>query len=645
MTWSPQITYPTYSTAVLLPFLTLLCHTYARHEGIPRDNSARAAAAQIQNAVLHRLTEANISWAPVGELTWMPDSAYVFRREQKLLPRQTYTVDLLLMGPCLAPFGAQKQILLEILLLELLRQATNTYLVKVEKVSQAEPLQNRTDAVLVGLSVALYAEGVYLSLEEAFASLDGGVFAPIGFSQSRFAQRALSYGLNITYARALAITKTGRQLGEQLKPTMLHEGTPSLQEADISGLLQQQMPDEDDDSPDITDRQYILATVFSGFAVVATILYTGVVRFPSLTAGLEICSPNQHKAQAVKQGSVQSIEKRKSSPSLSLYSERETLWAQGWLDRADLEILRHEDGTAVVLGEGAAGKVLKGLLDGIHEVAIKVFKDASDSSQFRTFLQEVELLKHCRNSQIVQFIGYVHNQREIWLVMEYMSGGNLYRSLRSSDTCQWYNRGAKIALDIARGMAFLHCHGILHSDLKSPNILLTRCGVCAKIADVGLARLLQENKTFASNHMQGTYDWMAPEVLIHGQAGLHSDVFSFGVILWEIVTQGKPVRGSMADVRVPQDCPLEAAQLIAECLSIDPMKRPSAKDIVKRLMAMAEDVNCSPRPSLAGSSRGSFASIPSHTEPNSLRDLLHTSNGLETLLSQEFAWKKARRPR
>jgi hypothetical protein len=86
-------------------------------------------------------------------------------------------------------------------------------------------------------------------------------------------------------------------------------------------------------------------------------------------------------------------------------------------------------------------------------------------------------------------------------------------------------------------------------------------------------------------------------------------------------------------LRVPQDCPLEAAQLIAECLSIDPVKRPSAKDIVIRLMAMAEDVHCSPRPSLAGSSRGSFPSSPSHAEPNSFRDHLHMSKGLETLLS------------
>jgi hypothetical protein len=77
---------------------------------------------------------------------------------------------------------------------------------------------------------------------QAFASLDGGVFAPFSFSQSRFAQRALSYGLNITYARAMAIAETGRQLGEQLKPTLLVCLT-SMAETCLLGTMKPRKPE------------------------------------------------------------------------------------------------------------------------------------------------------------------------------------------------------------------------------------------------------------------------------------------------------------------------------------------------------------------------------------------------------------------
>lgn len=135
-------------------------------------------------------------------------------------------------------------------------------------------------------------------------------------------------------------------------------------------------------------------------------------------------------------------------------------------------------------------------------------------------------------------------------------------------------RGFKIAQDVAAGLVYLHANRIIHLDLKSPNILLGADNT-AKIADVGLGKILTGRNALATS--VGTMDWAAPEQLQGSQVSEASDMFSFGTILWELVTGERPHRRNTRPVMVPDECPTEIAELIAACHRSDPKLRPSAK--------------------------------------------------------------------
>eukprot|EP00884_Botryococcus_braunii_P007070 jgi/Botrbrau1/16364/Bobra.0372s0003.1 len=276
------------------------------------------------------------------------------------------------------------------------------------------------------------------------------------------------------------------------------------------------------------------------------------------------------------------VDARTHNSYLQASSSLPPLWDADNIRPESLEIARRPDGTVWALGSGTFGKVLKGIRDGVHDVALKISK--SNVSR-EAFLREVALLKSCRNSNIVQFQGACHVKGRVWLVMEYMPGGNLRNHLAAERNWEWGRRAAILALDIARGMAYLHSQNVIHLDLKSGNVLLTSDGR-AKIADVGVAHCLNENRTHCSNLQMGTFAWMAPEIILERRAGFAADVYSFGVILWELVTGKLPVRGRLRELRVPEDCPEAVARLFARCQASNPADRPTAKDVAVQLQSI-----------------------------------------------------------
>lgn len=108
-----------------------------------------------------------------------------------------------------------------------------------------------------------------------------------------------------------------------------------------------------------------------------------------------------------------------------------------------------------------------------------------------------------------------------------------------------------MAVDIARGLAFLHHRRVVHLDVKSPNILLDSFGA-AKVADVGLSRVMNTALTTGRDFV-GTFAWAAPELILAGRCTEKADIFSFGVVLWEICTGERPERGRMRDLRCVED--------------------------------------------------------------------------------------------
>eukprot|EP00884_Botryococcus_braunii_P002335 jgi/Botrbrau1/12101/Bobra.0186s0022.1 len=244
----------------------------------------------------------------------------------------------------------------------------------------------------------------------------------------------------------------------------------------------------------------------------------------------------------------------------------------------ELELVMDDSGNEVILGSGCFGQVYKGRYLGT-EVAIKVFP--MDQFPESADPKEIKLLRKCRSEYVVQFKGVTQVGNARWLIMEYMAGGTLTKALASSSAFLWRHGGKTVALDVAKGMAFLHANGIIHMDLKTPNILLSAEGRAQNLR-CGLSKTMG-SRTHASKVGFGTYNWTAPEVLMYERATYKADVFSFGVILWEIVTGRLPKRGDGCSVEVPKECCAETDALIKACLASDFRQRPTAMEVVREL--------------------------------------------------------------
>ncbi|GJM99807.1 hypothetical protein PR202_ga16942 [Eleusine coracana subsp. coracana] len=201
-----------------------------------------------------------------------------------------------------------------------------------------------------------------------------------------------------------------------------------------------------------------------------------------------------------------------------------------------------------VLGEGGFGCVFKGTLlgDGNKVVAVKQLKGGGGQGE-REFQAEVEIISRVHHRHLVSLVGYCIAEDHRLLVYDFVSNDTLHHHLhgRGRPVMDWPTR-VKIAAGSARGLAYLHedCHPrIIHRDIKSSNILLDD-QFEAQVADFGLARLAENDVTHVSTRVMGTFGYLAPEYASTGKLTEKSDVFSFGVVLLELITGRKPVDSS-----------------------------------------------------------------------------------------------------
>ncbi|TYK26352.1 G-type lectin S-receptor-like serine/threonine-protein kinase [Cucumis melo var. makuwa] len=198
------------------------------------------------------------------------------------------------------------------------------------------------------------------------------------------------------------------------------------------------------------------------------------------------------------------------------------------------------------IGEGGFGPVYKGMLPCGQEIAVK--RLAEDSSQGQTELRnEVLLISKLQHRNLVKLLGFCIHQQETLLVYEYMPNKSLDYFLfddKKRSLLSWKKR-MDIIIGIARGLLYLHRDSrliIIHRDLKVSNILLDN-EMNPRISDFGLARMFGEDQTMTrTKRVVGTYGYMSPEYVIDGYFSMKSDIFSFGVILLEIIS-GKKNRG------------------------------------------------------------------------------------------------------
>jgi len=256
------------------------------------------------------------------------------------------------------------------------------------------------------------------------------------------------------------------------------------------------------------------------------------------------------------------------------------------------------------LGEGAFGAVYRGMYLGA-EVAIKRLFQDDDSPDAELFIQrEINVLQGMRHPNIVQFIGIAqHPTKGIHIVTEFIKAGDLRKLLKNQKIIlSWIDR-LKIAYSAACAMAYLHSRNIIHRDLKSKN-LLVEGGEGApwkvKICDFGFARTTG-GKGARPMTLCGTDDWMAPEIILGDAYSLAADVFSFGIVLCEIITRKKistELQRSPLDAfglnaekfqkLIPPECPNDFSVLALDCCSHQPDERPQFAVVVRRLKSMID---------------------------------------------------------
>ncbi|KAE9611563.1 putative dual-specificity kinase TKL-Pl-4 family [Lupinus albus] len=251
------------------------------------------------------------------------------------------------------------------------------------------------------------------------------------------------------------------------------------------------------------------------------------------------------------------------------------------------------------VASGSYSELFKGVYCS-QEVAIKVLKPEHLSSDLqREFAQEVYIMRKVRHKNVVQFMGACTKPPRLCIVTEFMSGGSVYDYLHKQKGCFKFPTLLRVAIDVSKGMNYLHQHNILHRDLKGANLLMDENGV-VKVADFGVARVKAQSGVMTAE--TGTYRWMAPEVIEHKPYDHKADVFSFGVVLWELLT-GKlpyeyltPLQAAIGVVQkglrptIPKNTHPKFVELLARSWQQDPALRPDFSEIINILQQLAKEV-------------------------------------------------------
>ncbi|XP_021895343.1 probable serine/threonine-protein kinase DDB_G0267514 isoform X1 [Carica papaya] len=254
------------------------------------------------------------------------------------------------------------------------------------------------------------------------------------------------------------------------------------------------------------------------------------------------------------------------------------------------------------IGQGSYAVVYHGIWNG-SDVAVKAYFGSDYiEGTLEDYKKEIDIMKKLRHPNVLLFMGAVYSQERLAIVTEYLPRGSLFKTLHKNNQALDMRRRLRMALDVARGMNYLHRRNppIVHRDLKSSNLLVDR-NWNVKVGDFGLSRW--KNATFLTTKSgRGTPQWMAPEVLRNEPSNEKSDVFSFGVILWELVTVSIPwsnlnslqvvgVVGFMdRRLDLPEGLDPRLASIIRDCWKSNPDQRPSFEDIIQRMSCFFQKV-------------------------------------------------------
>lgn len=281
------------------------------------------------------------------------------------------------------------------------------------------------------------------------------------------------------------------------------------------------------------------------------------------------------------------------------------------------QVAPHEIKIGPRIGKGSFAEVFKARWRGTLVAVKKLPAHSLTPDFFEDFEREAALMKRLRHPNVLLYLGACMISPDICIVTEYMGRGSVYRILHDENVKLTWEVRRKFALDAARGMNYLHSSDpiLIHRDLKSHNLLVDE-NWKVKVCDFGLSRIVEQTLS-ATMTACGTPCWTAPEVLRNARYTEKADIYSFGIVLWELATREDPYKG-MPPFQVvfavgtqklrPQmpRCPIAWSRLVSDCWAEDPNMRPSFATILRRLEKL--DITLPPKSSAAASSSSSSSS-------------------------------------
>ncbi|KAF8053349.1 hypothetical protein N665_1425s0001, partial [Sinapis alba] len=272
--------------------------------------------------------------------------------------------------------------------------------------------------------------------------------------------------------------------------------------------------------------------------------------------------------------------------------ESSTLQNQPLLPYQEWDIDFSELTVGTRVGIGFFGEVFRGVWNGT-DVAIKLFLEQDLTAEnMEDFCNEISILSRIRHPNVVLFLGACTKPPRLSMITEYMELGSLYYLIHMSGQkkkLSWHRR-LRMLRDICRGLMCIHRMKIVHRDLKSANCLVDKHWT-VKICDFGLSRIMTD-ENMKDTSSAGTPEWMAPELIRNEPFTEKCDIFSLGVIMWELSTLRKPWEGvppekvifavahERSRLEIP-DGPL--SKLIADCWA-EPQERPNCEEILRGLL-------------------------------------------------------------
>lgn len=256
----------------------------------------------------------------------------------------------------------------------------------------------------------------------------------------------------------------------------------------------------------------------------------------------------------------------------------------------------------IKIGQGGFGEVFLGEWQG-KKVAIKklTFKKVYQGDNLSKFINEINITSSLRHPNIVLYMGASIDKDNYYMITEYLPKGSLFDLIHTAKKKFDDKTKIKIALDIAVGIKYLHSRNVVHCDLKSSNVLLDN-NYNIKLGDFGLSRFLNSGKE-PSHGRIGTPHWMAPEILKGGTYQFEADIFSYGMILWELITYQIPyhnidpmkivelITKEKKIVKVPEEGNLILRKISEKCIEYDPKKRPSLSFILQILQKEKDNMS------------------------------------------------------